>query len=386
MTEVLPVIPAAGAVSATTRLSPPEAKAPALDSSSDATVNANGAPKDEVRAPYGQALDGDSTVVMPIVRPSGSAGRPSGATPAVTPSSEDQSLSVTETGPAGPPSTRLTKDASTDSATKSGRDIDADNANVDDSEAERADSSADSSADARSDSDTAFGRDAGGASDRARTVAAAGAAAAVAGAVAGTGGSADPEPGASEPKRSSAGANDAVRRPAADDAADVVDGTDSDAAAEEDCRPRTCRPRTCRRGRADRGWCGPPGRAEPAWRNGCAGRLRCLGRCRCRCLGSGHGWVGASRCGGRGGCRCGRGRGSRGPPRPGRHWPGGPGRGFRPCRRPGVQRYVGCPFERRRDRRRRPRCGWRRGSDRSRGCGPRRPRPDRTLRSRIGVR
>ena len=122
-----------------------------------------------------RSLDGDSTVVMPIVRPSGSAGRPSGATPADPPSSEFQSRSVAEMGAAHTSSPRLSKDSPIPS--------DADIDNVDEPIGEPANSSTESSPGARSEPDTAFGRDAGGAGDRSHTGSAS--TAAVAGAAAG---------------------------------------------------------------------------------------------------------------------------------------------------------------------------------------------------------
>ena len=123
--------------------------------------------------PFGQAPDGDSTVLMPVVRPSGSAGRPSGAPPSTTSSSEVQARSVAETGPAESASPSLTKGSSS----KSEVDI------VDVAKAARGpgNSSAESWAGTRSAPDPAFGRDAGGPSERSRSETGSAVAAAAAG-------------------------------------------------------------------------------------------------------------------------------------------------------------------------------------------------------------
>jgi len=202
VTEVLPVLPATGAGAggpeATSRLSPPAPstqgaspshgdtpredaarEAASGGSASEATVN--GIPQAAARVPFGQAPDGDSTVVMPVVRPSGSAGRPSGATPGTTSSSEVQSRSVAETGPAEPASPSLTKGSSS----KSEVDID----NVDKAARGPGNSSAESWAGTRSAPDTAFGRDAGGPSERSRIETGSAVAAAAAGFAGATGAS-----------------------------------------------------------------------------------------------------------------------------------------------------------------------------------------------------
>jgi hypothetical protein len=104
ITEILPVIPQAG--------SAPEGADPAL----------NGMPR-ESNPRFDQVPDAQQTVVMPVVQPSGSTDRPSGATPSVTSSSGISSPTVTMDGVDRSASTPLSGDEATsaESADSGGR-------------------------------------------------------------------------------------------------------------------------------------------------------------------------------------------------------------------------------------------------------------------------
>lgn len=97
-TEVIPVIPAAGPVPGAPARGPSGnglAGAPAGPSAAAAPAP-SAAPAPE--PPFDPAVDSQQTVVMPVIQPSGSADRPSGASSPVTPSGDISSRSVIESG------------------------------------------------------------------------------------------------------------------------------------------------------------------------------------------------------------------------------------------------------------------------------------------------
>ncbi|WP_232662191.1 hypothetical protein [Pseudonocardia sp. TRM90224] len=90
VTEVLPVIP---------RPAPAVAERPAPDIDADAgTALVQAADPPTTAAAFDTASDNQQTVIMPVVQPSGSSARPSGAEDETTASRADSSPSVTEIG------------------------------------------------------------------------------------------------------------------------------------------------------------------------------------------------------------------------------------------------------------------------------------------------
>jgi hypothetical protein len=85
VTEVLPVIPRS-------------------DATAGGDEAANGSEQDSATALFDQGADSQQTVVMPVVQPSASTDRPSGASPGTTSSSGDSSRTVTTAGPGRSPS------------------------------------------------------------------------------------------------------------------------------------------------------------------------------------------------------------------------------------------------------------------------------------------